>query len=146
MKIPAYDEAYLSMMYTKTRYLFKLIARNHLDVFTVITDYMKSDYRKYMDMGNPLYLNKSPKQILGNMGFEIDAPGKISLDYDEFILEWMADIYTYLQWNYGIYSSDIVAKILPKDLYNKYFPLHEASISNGAEKLKRIYLDIDETR
>ena len=53
MKSLAYDECYLDMMFQKTRFLFKLIARNRLDVFSVITDYMRGLYRKYMDMGNP---------------------------------------------------------------------------------------------
>ena len=32
MKPLAYDECYLDMMFQKTRFLFKLIARNRLDV------------------------------------------------------------------------------------------------------------------
>ena len=46
MKSLAYDECYLDMMFQKTRFLFKLIARNRLDVFSVITDYMRGLYRK----------------------------------------------------------------------------------------------------
>ena len=137
--MPAYDECYLDSMFQKGRYLFKLIARNTEDVFGVITQYMNCDYRHYMDMGNPLYLNKTPKQILGELGIRIQNPDQISETYDEFILEWMSDIYTYMQWNYNIASSEIVRKILPKDLYSKYYPLHEASIKVGAEKLFQIY-------
>ena len=51
----------------------------------------------------------------------------------------MADVYTYMQWKYNLKSEDIVDKIKPKELYNKYFPLHEASLENGVEKLKKIY-------
>ena len=139
MSRPAYDECYLDMMIKKGRYLFKLIARNCDDIFPVITDYMKSDYREYMDMGNPLYLNKTPKQILGNMGIRINVMADISDTWDEFILEWMSDIYTYLQWNYGLFSSEIGEKIKPEELYKKYYPLHEASISNASGKLMKIY-------
>ena len=49
-----------------------------------------------MDQGNPLFLNKTPKQILKNMNVNIDDNADISEAYDEFILEWMADIYTYM--------------------------------------------------
>lgn len=135
MKQPAYDECYLDMMFQKTRYLFKLIARNELNVFSVIRDYMKDDYRKYMDMGNPLYLNKTPKQILGNMGYRIKMDTDICLQYDEMILEWMADIYVYMQWKFGLWSAEIVDKILPEELYKMYYPLHEASVTNACEKL-----------
>lgn len=61
-----YDPSYLDSMKLSGRYLFKLIARNCPDCFDAIRRYMKSDYRKYMDMGNPLYLCKTPKQILSN--------------------------------------------------------------------------------
>ena len=135
----AYDEAYLDSMMQKTRYLFKLIARNCPDVFGTITDYMNGEYRRYMDMGNPLYLNKTPKQILGSLHISVDPAKDISETYDEFILEWMADMYTYLQWKYNISSSEIISRIKAEELYKKYFPLHEASIENGAEKLKTMY-------
>lgn len=98
-----------------------------------------------MDMGNPLYLNKTPKQILGSMGIPVEIKFEISEKYDEFILEWMADVYTYLQWKYNLPSEKIVQKIEPENLYQKYFPLHEASLSNCAEKLRKIYLIGEET-
>lgn len=139
MNKPAYDSEYLESMKRKIRYLFKLIARNCDDVFGTIEKYMRSTYREYMDMGNPLYLNKTPKQILGSMDIQADVHAEISEKYDEFILEWMADIYTYLQWKFGLWSADIVEKIPPKDLYRKYTPLHETSLKNGAWKLKEIY-------
>lgn len=135
----AYDKCYLDDMIQKTRYLFKLIARNTKEPFWTIQEYMKSQYRSYMDMGNPLYLNKTPKQILGSMGIAVEVEFEISDSYDECILEWMADVYTYLQWNYSLPSEKIVESIGPKELYQKYSPLHEASLANCAEKLVRIY-------
>lgn len=96
MNDTAYDPSYLDSMKLSGRYLFKLIARNCPDCFDTIHRYMKSDYRKYMDMGNPLYLCKTPKQILGNMGITINAKAEISNTYDEFILEWMSDCYVTL--------------------------------------------------
>lgn len=93
-----------------------------------------------MDEGNPLYLNKTPKQILGEMGIRIDSELQISEKYDEFILAWMADIYTYMQWKYAIPSEKIAEKIRPEDLYKKYYPLHEASIENAVDKLKKFIL------
>lgn len=137
--MPAYDECYLDSMIQKTRYLFKLTARNCEDAFSTITDYMNGEYRKNMDQGNPLFLNKTPKQILGSIHVTIDENAPISETYDEFILEWMADIYTYMQWKYALLSADIVKQITPEELYSKYCPLHEASIENGADKLFHIY-------
>lgn len=135
----AYDECYLDSMIQKTRYLFKLIARNCEEPFSFIQKYMEGVYRKYMDMGNPLYLNKSPKQVLDSIGIQADMNLDISENYDEFILEWMADVYTYMQWKYNLFSEEIVEKIKPEDLYKKYSPLHETSLSNAAEKLKEVY-------
>lgn len=137
--MPAYDECYLDSMIQKSRFLFKLIVRNCDSVFDVIIQYMEGDYRKRMDEGNPLYLNKTPKQILGDLGIYIKNGTEISEKYDEFILEWMADIYTYMQWKYNIPSSDIVKKIKPEELYSKYYPLHEVSVENGIDKLRVIY-------
>lgn len=138
--MPAYDDCYLDSMFQKGRYLFKLIGRNCEDTFGVITQYMNSNYRRYMDMGNPMYLNKTPKQILGELGIRITNWEQISEQYDEFILEWMADIYTYMQWKYEYTSFEIVKTIKPEELYEKYYPLHEASIEAGVDKLRQIYM------
>lgn len=140
MRIPAYDQSYLDSMIQKNRYLFRIIARNSKKAFEVITTYMHSDYRAYMDMGNPLYLNKTPKQILSSIGFDAELQAEISKQYDEFIFDWMADIYTLMQWKYGFYSKDIVERIPPEMLYKKYYPLHEASLENGIRKLCDIYM------
>lgn len=137
MKTPAYDECYLESMILKTRYLFQLLARNGGDVFEGIKSYMEGEYRLYMDQGNPLYLNKTPKQILSSLGMESSPSADISEEYDEFILEWMADVYTYTQWKYAVASREIIEKIQPEELYHKYYPLHEASLDNCAEKLMK---------
>ena len=104
-----------------------------------ITAYMNCAYRKYMDTGNPLYLNKTPKQILSELGVRADTKKNISEQYDEFIFEWMADIYTYMQWKYNLSSREIAEKIGQEELYAKYYPLHEASVENGVDKLRKIY-------
>jgi len=88
-----------------------------------------------MDMGNPLYLNKTPKQIMEELDIRIQNDHEISEKYDEFILEWMADIYVYMQWEYNLSSAMIVEQIPPESLYQKYYPLHETSIENGVRKL-----------
>ena len=139
MNDTAYDPSYLDSMKLSGRYLFKLIARNCPDCFDTIRRYMKSDYRKYMDMGNPLYLCKTPKQILGNMGITINAKAEISNTYDEFILEWMSDCYVTLQWRYRLWSSEMIDMVKPEKLYKQYYPLHETSLSNAVVKIYNIY-------
>lgn len=138
MSKAAYDISYYDGMTEKVRYLFKLIARNTKNPFPVIEKYMNSEYRKNMDSGNPLFLNKTPKQILEYIGIEVQNQFDIKEEYDEAILVWMADVYTYLQWSDNLRSEDIVDKIPPEELYRKYSPLHEAPLSNCVKKLKEI--------
>lgn len=88
-----------------------------------------------MDMGNPVYLNKTPKQILSELNVSIQEDCGISEDNDEFILEQMADIYVYMQWRYNLPSAEIAEKTTPESLYQKYYPLHETSEENGVRKL-----------
>ena len=113
--------------------------RNCSDCFGIIYKYMKSDYRRYMDMGNPLYLCKTPKQIMGNMGITVDLNAEISNTYDEFILEWMSDCYITLQWKYRLWSSEIIDIVKPEKLYKQYYPLHETSLTNAVTKIYEIY-------
>lgn len=39
------------------------------------------------------------------------------------------------------FSVEIVDKIPPEELYQKFSPLHEASLQNAVGKLEKIYLD-----
>ena len=133
----AYDMYYSDSMLQKTRYLFKLIARNTDEPFRVVRDYMKSDYSRAMDWENPLFLSKTPKQNLGSFEISINSESVINEKYDEFILEWMADIYTCMQWKYNLKSEVIEDKIKPEDIYNKYSPLHETSIEKWCGKIEK---------
>lgn len=87
IKMPAYDVAYLDSMIKKHRYLFKLIGRNcEGNAFAVIDRYLRGEYRKRMDEGNPLYLNKTPKQILGIWVFEYSQIWKSVTDMTNLFL------------------------------------------------------------
>ena len=87
IKMPAYDVAYLDSMIKKHRYLFKLIGRNcEGSAFAVIDRYLRGEYRKRMDEGNPLYLNKTPKQILRIWVFEYSQIWKSVTDMTNLFL------------------------------------------------------------
>lgn len=72
---------------------------------------------------------------MSSIGIKGELLFEISEKYDEFILEWMADVYTYIQWKYAIPSKEIVAKIKPEELYQKFSPLHEMALKNCVERL-----------
>jgi len=132
----AYDEVYLQSAYDIHEYLFHKFMEFEYDFFQCIETYMTGRERELMDRGNPLALNLTPKQLFNRMDkTAIDKAD--NSDVDPFISNWVADILVYLQWNYEVSSKEIVGRIDVKELYNMYSPLHEASISNGAEKLYR---------
>lgn len=130
----SYDEVYLQSAYDIHEYLFHMFIDSGYDFFECINAYMNGHERQLMDMGNPLALNLTPKQLLNRM----DKKGISKADNEEidpFISNWIADMLVYLQWFYEISSKEIVEKLDVKKLYQMYSPLHEASISNGAAKL-----------
>ena len=149
MNNPAYDSGYLNSAKLSGRYLFKLIARNCSDCFGIIYKYMKSDYRRYMDMGNPLYLCKTPKQIMGNMGITVD------LNADTRIHTNVKHVLIYIGDGKVVHaprtgkdveikdvpnkSSVIVDIVKPENLYKQYYPLHETSLTNAVTKIYEIY-------
>ena len=75
------------------------------------------------------------REIMEELDIRIQNDSEINEKYDEFILEWMADIYVYMQWKYDLSSAEIIEKTTPESLYQKYYPLHETSIENGVRKL-----------
>ena len=63
--------------------------------------------------------------------------------YDECYLDSMLKKHRYLFKLIGRYCEEdafaVIEKIKAEDLYHKYYPLHEASLENVVEKLKKIY-------
>ena len=85
-----------------------------------------------------ILLNKTPKQILGDLGYRVDMNADLSLDYDEMIL--MDGRYLAFTCSGDkLWSARIVETVKPETLYKMYYPLHEASIANGCEKLMKRY-------
>ncbi len=62
-----------------------------------------------MDMGNPLYLNKSPKQILGSLSVRIDPSKEIADGYDfDVSVEIINDVDRVLEKLSGVISGDAI--------------------------------------
>lgn len=136
----AYDRLYLGATVRTHASLFRILSREGADVFDAIRLYMISFQRSLMDVGNPLALNKTPKQLISRMydGYALSANTE-KVEYDEFIMNWMARIYVSLQYETCKSSVEIVNVLKPEWLYEHYYPLHEASISNGLRKVLDIF-------
>lgn len=131
---------YLEPLMNLTRLVFiKLNENNNLDIFDLIDSYMRySEVRVGMDKGNWKYLNMGWKQVYNSVPMDNIKEGEKT---DTFMLHWMADIYTYLQWMTNISSEEISKKCPAKELAKIYYPLHETSIKNACEKIYYKYLE-----
>lgn len=143
----AYDKLYLNDVMKVHRYLFVLMEQNtEYDTFSMIDSYMRySNIRHKMDLGNWSALNKSGKQLYNDIPFYNCKKKRkeCQQQYDNTILEWMANIYVLLQWKYNISSFSLNLIIPADELYKTYFPLHETSYKNACEKLYNKYLKKD---
>ncbi len=131
---------YLEPLMNLTRLVFiKLNENNNLDIFDLIDSYMRySEVRVGMDKGNWKYLNMGWKQVYNSVPMDNIKEGEKT---DTFMLHWMADIYTYLQWMTNLSSKEISEKCPAKELAKIYYPLHETSIKNACEKIYYKYLE-----
>lgn len=131
---------YLEPLMNLTRLVFnKLNEINNLDIFDLIDSYMRySEVRVGMDKGNWKYLNMGWKQVYNSVPMDNIKEGEKT---DTYMLHWMADIYTYLQWMTSISSEEISKKCPAKELAKIYYPLHETSIKNACEKIYYKYLE-----
>ena len=129
---------YLEPLMNLTRLVFiKLNENNNLDIFDLIDSYMRySEVRVGMDKGNWKYLNMGWKQVYNSVPMDNIKEGEKT---DTFMLHWMADIYTYLQWMTNLSSKEISEKCPTKELAKIYYPLHETSIKNACEKIYHKY-------
>lgn len=136
----AYDKIYLHSVVYHSQALFRIMSDRDEDLFDAIRLYMISFQRMLMDRGNPLAINKTPKQLISRMydNYQLKSGNKAG-SYDKFILNWMARIYVRLQFETCMSSMHIVNVLKPEWLYKHYYPLHEASIETTLRKIDEIF-------
>ena len=97
---------------------------------------------------NPKYLNMSYKQLIECIpyddGFNWRETKPIKDEhegdtYNKYIMEWVGTILTYFQWAYNIDFHDWLKYFSVKDIYYKYYHLHECSYIVTVQKLKEMY-------
>lgn len=139
----AYDKLYLNQNRKITEYLFHLFMEGPYDFFAIVKRYMEeSPVRKGMDEGNWSALNKGINQVYHSVRTE-GLPESDNQYMDGILSSWIADIYVYMQWKYGMYSAGIVSVLPPELLCKLYNPLHEASIQVACRKLYHKYFGGD---
>lgn len=131
----AYDKMYLSRVVDKHKMLFQDFSKSKYDLFDFIKAYMISWYRIRMDAGHPLALLEYVKKLRSctlDENHLVEHKGKIK--YDPIVINWIAEAYVVLQWKYKVSSVELVNKIPPELLYERYSPLHECSWEALARK------------
>lgn len=58
---------------------------------------------------------------------------------DQNILAWVGSLLVYFQWKYKIDFRDWLKYFSTKDIYDMYYPLHEAAYEIAADKLWENY-------
>ena len=137
----AYDRIYLHSVVYHSQALFRIMSDRDENLFDALRLYMISFQRMLMDVGNPLAINKTPRQLISRMydGYKLKSGDSQAGNYDKFILNWMARIYVRLQFETCMSSMHIVNVLKPEWLYKYYYPLHEASIENALRKINDIF-------
>ena len=138
----AYDRFYLSGIMKLTRFLFHEFIKSGHDFYGAVKLYMeKSPIRLKMDQGSWSALNKGIRQLYHSVDIETVPPNTNNY-MDGILSDWMADVYTYMQWRYRL-SSAVLVRILPPELLGEaYYPLHETGLSVACEKLYMKYFAI----
>ena len=125
-----------------TRFLFHEFIKSGHDFHGAVKLYMeKSPIRLKMDQGSWSALNKGIRQLYHSVDIETVPPNTNNY-MDGILSDWMADVYTYMQWRYRL-SSAVLVRILPPELLGEaYYPLHETGLSVACEKLYMKYFAI----
>ena len=141
----AYDELYLKQFEKAVAAVFMHMTEICCNVEDTLNAFLGSTvFKDIHDRANPMYLNKSPRQLFECLTFdeEFDVEATYpdtSKDYDRDILYWTAIVLVRFQWYYNIDFSDWLNYFSFQDVYNKFYPAHEASYQYTVELLKDEY-------
>ena len=140
----SYPEMYLRSFTKSVRSVFEEVSENSCDVVEVLNRFLGSSvFREIYSRANPRYLNMGYRQLLECLSYD-DKFDWINTkptgeEYDSYIMWWVGMILTHFQWKYRVDFRDWLKYFSVKDVYNMYYPLHEASVSVSADKLFEMY-------
>ena len=141
----SYSEMYLSDFTESVQSLFEVVARYSCDVIKTLDTFLGSSvFSEVYSRANPRYLNMGYKQLLDCLvyddNFDWEKTKSTGKDYDSYIMWWVGMVLTHFQWKYRVDFIDWLKYFSVEDVYNMYYPLHEASISVASDKLYENYL------
>lgn len=146
MSKTSYPKIYLEDFSKSIGYTFYLIAEksNECDVVRTLDFFLSSSvFQEIYNRANPMYLNKSPKQLIECIsyddGFEWYNTKPTGEEIDKYIMEWVGTLLAHFQWEYKIDFKDWLKYFSVRDIYNMYYPLHEASYQVASSKLMENY-------
>lgn len=99
-------------------------------------------FKEVLTRANPIYLNMGSSQLFDCVQCEEGFDWKHSKrmqTYEPDIMWWVGKVLAYFQWAYRIDFSDWLEYESIEEIYNIYYPLHEASYENAAAKLMNRY-------
>ena len=140
----SYPKVYLNDFMESNRSVFKKVSETLCDVILTLDTFLSSSvFYEICYRSNPKYLNMSYKQLLECLSYD-DKFDWINTkptgeEYDSYIMWWVGMILTHFQWKYRVDFRDWLKYFSVKDVYNMYYPLHEASVSVSADKLFEMY-------
>lgn len=143
----SYYDGYLDQVMEAWSYALVLISRQNCNCWGVMDRFLAGTaFNEIYKRENPKYLNMSPLQLLETMEFEDQFKWKKTKqkkddkDIDEVIIAWVGRLLAYFQWKYSIDFRDWIKYENTRAIYNIYYPLHEASYDNAADKLYERYI------
>lgn len=141
----AYPIEYLSDFIKSVAAVFVKIGKSPCNVEKVLNRFLASTiFEEVHTRGNFLYLNKSPRQLLECLTYDEEydylkeLPDTSSL-YEPDILYWTAEVLVRFQWYYNIDFREWLKYFSTQDVYDMFYPGHEASYQHMIELLKEKY-------
>lgn len=141
---PNYYEGYLEDFSENIARAFHIVSTSNCDTIQTLDKFLGSSvFQQIHHRSNPRYLNMSSEQLLECLSFDdkfdwtSTKPTKEI--FDPYIMEWVGTILTYFQWAYSVDFTDWLKYFSVQDIYDAYYPLHEASYETSIEKLKEFY-------
>ena len=140
----SYDKWWLPKDMENMGFLFEYCDKYCLELYNIkinkiklLTAFMKSRFRRQMELGHPRLLSQSAKDSL-RQWIEVDYDSNLSefveyeseepnceYEYNQFY--WVGWIYAYLHYRTGLSSKTIVSRLPIEEMLNHYHLGHEMS-------------------
>ena len=129
------DPLYLDDMAEEQGNLFVTVVNNNYDLLAFMSAYAETELRRNLDLGIAWYCTMFGTELFDLLCKNKCPMFKSTQVQSPFVAEWLGVFYAYAQWYTNISYVDLLQRLLPIEIIQRYGALHDLDVQEAVRRV-----------